>query len=187
MTGVLVRDRFDGKTSATTLGRAETGETWTPRVGTWGCDSSGYAYNVSGTAGGIATVPCQVANGDLWLKLPVIDTSAGNAGLVYRYQDGSNYWRFFANASTNEYLYQAVVAGSVTLSQAYAGRAAGDEVHVNLNGNTHTFYRNGTLLGSVTDNFLATLTTHGLWSQSSVFRADDFRFVTAAGRHGVSY
>ena len=88
---ILVRDSFNRPDSATTLGSADSGQAWTPAVGTWGI-SSDQAYLASATAQAVAVIDAGRAN----LKLtctatPSPTASRGDLGVVIRYIDSNNY------------------------------------------------------------------------------------------------
>lgn len=101
-------DSFGRTESASSLGSADTGESWTASNGTWGV-SEGGAYLASGT-NGIATVTAG-ADGGIAFQLPA---AQDGAGIVFRYADTSNYWKLTADATNDRLTLTQIASGSVT-------------------------------------------------------------------------
>lgn len=91
---IYVYDSFDRANSATTMGNANTGQTWTPNNGTWGINSN-QAYNSGGTAGVGTVIDCLHSN--VILTCTLNRNGSGGPGLIFRQVDTGNYWYFWSD------------------------------------------------------------------------------------------
>lgn len=176
MPSPYVYDSFDRADSSSSLGSADVGGAWTVQSATFGI-SSLRAYETTGGLG-IATIDSGHADADVSVVIAVRLTGggAGNAGVVFRFTNTSNYWRAFFDGSTGLVFLQKVVGGAA--STVFSGGtmgASGGAVLARFNGSTIAVYVNGRLVGTTTDSFNSTATKHGLWiNGNTLWRLDDF-------------
>lgn len=110
-----------------------------------------------------------------------LTTSGATAGLMLRFQDGSNFL-YFDGRSGGGQLYKVVAGSSTVLITSSSAFANGDTVSVKMIGSALTLYKNGTQVGTATDAALSTKTKHGLRGVANGFAAcimDDL-VITAA-------
>lgn len=166
--GVGVSDSFTRSDGV--IGTATSGQTWSTfnqDAVTWqtvsnqaGVPSTGsfhknLAWLDSGTPDGTVQV--------------TIAATSGGAGLALRVTDSSNYYLWSGNSVSK------VVAGSASqLLTGLTNLGAGDVAKAVMSGSTLKLYRNGALVGIVTDSFNNTATKHGISVQLSTERLDDF-------------
>ena len=167
-----VTDSFNRADNASSLGTADTGQTWTALASTWGI-SSNQAYN----PGAGANAPAVLDSGKSDCTIQVtIATQAGDSGLSFRATDANNF--FEVTFSTTQYQVWKIVAGAFTnLASGTITGANGDVLKVVLSGSTIQIFQNGVQLGTnITDAFNQTATKHGLSqvSGSAGARWDNF-------------
>ena len=174
-------DAFGRADSTTTLGTTDTGQAWSVLSGTWGISSNAaYEPGAVPVTQHAAVIDSGLSDCVVQVTVPVLSGLSGNAGVIFRATDDSNYWRFVIGGATdNNWYFQKKVAGSFSLVGTGAGRATGDVLKVVLGGNTITVFKNGTQMATTTDSFNSTATKHGLANSSSssggtVARFDDF-------------
>lgn len=167
-----VTDTFARADSPSSLGTADTGQTWTIRQGVFGIVSQ-TVYAPSGSTLGIATIPCD-ADTVVLIQVTHIDTR-GNSGIVFRWTDNNNYWRLFADGSGAIFL-QKVSGGTASTVWSGSSFAAGDQIGASLNGSTIKVLKNNAVLTTVTDAFNSTSAAHGLWlnEANDFWRLDNF-------------
>jgi hypothetical protein len=85
----VVSDTFTRTDNASSMGSAETGQTWTAASGTWGI-SGNLAYPAVAVAGDHVTVPA-VGDGLVECDVLAADYAIGTPGVMFRYIDASNY------------------------------------------------------------------------------------------------
>ncbi|WP_283215121.1 DNRLRE domain-containing protein [Pseudofrankia sp. DC12] len=160
---------FTAPNSTSSLGQADTGETWQVLSGTWGINGNA-AYAVSGT-NSFAVMPSP-SDGTVRFTAPVAQDSMG---IAFRVQDASNLWVLQVMPSTNSLVLTKRVSSAWTNVATFAGAccAASDSYAVRMSGSTLTVYRNDQAVGSVTDSTLSTATKAGLYA-----------YQTGAGRLG---
>lgn len=194
-----VVDSFDRADSTSTLGTADSGQTWTAYSGTWGI-SSNQAYLVSTTAQAFAGVNAGISDVDMSCNVTLSATLArADCGLVVRAIDNNNYILVVLNR-----LGGTGLGNSIQLFKRDAGSfvlldSIGSEGHVNgatyavrviLNGDSIDIYRDGSLrlshtFSAANQTKYGTATIHGIRVNAGVgaddggSRFDDFE-VTAA-------
>ena len=84
-----VVDTFARPDSATSLGTADTGQTWTAHAGAWGV-SGGQAY-LAGGGFGLASIDAGFPFGTY--EVTVADASSGGWAIAFRVEDERNYYR----------------------------------------------------------------------------------------------
>jgi hypothetical protein len=166
-------DAFNRANNTTSLGNTAVGHPWTAAKGVWGINSN-RAYTVSGSSGDQFAVVNSLANGFVQAK---ITTLGSWVGLVFRYQDTSNYWKVSADLGNNRWTVARVVGGTQGGYQ-YINQApaAGNTVKVSTSGSTITVFINGVQKAQFTDSALQSATKTGLLGHSSglAARFDDF-------------
>lgn len=150
---VLVFDSFTRADSATSLGKANTGQTWSALSGTWGIISN-QAYLASVISAAVAVVNALIPDVSLTCSVTLSPTlNRANAGLILRCIDDNNYILIaIAKAGTGTAdaieIYKRD-AGTFTAlaSLSNAGNINGTtyEFKVITNGNQISVYRDGVL------------------------------------------
>lgn len=140
---------------------------WTTAVGTFAIASN--VATVSALAhpvwSGIflmasASVDLGTGNVDLSITLP---NASGHTGLLFRFQDASNFWMFYANAPSN-YTVQEVKAGLLLGGTSAALTPNNNDVlRLLANGSSITAFVNGVQQISVTNSDFQAATKHGLY------------------------
>lgn len=164
------------------VGAGGLGELWTANVGTWGASGGAAAASALSGSLGIATVDTGVASAIVTAK---ITRSGGNAGIVLRYADASNYVYAIHNG-TNAQLVKRVAGSETTLINTAATYAAGAELRVVCDGTSFRLFYNGAAIGSaqtISDAGLASGTKQGLYTSNTGNTFDDFT-VYARGAGG---
>lgn len=151
--GVSITDSFDRANSNTTMGNTDTGETWTPNLGTWGITAN-RAYSVPSTSQATTVIDSGVSDCTIEVTMSV----AGDAGLCFRATDNDN---VFVMNSSNLFRRQA---GGFTNLGAYGSLVNGDVLRVTLSGSSIEVFVNGVSSLSIADSFNLTATSHGLRS-----------------------
>lgn len=174
----LIGDTF-GRSDASSLGDADSGQTWTVVTGVPGI-ASGRAYATT-AANTIATIDPGTPNYYAEVTIPVL-TSAHAAWLIFRRVDNTNFWRFGSNSGT--LTLQKDVAATITSYTSPAGNnfAAGItdteprvRIGVLVNGSTIQPYVNGIPWGSpLTDSAHSTAQPVGIQASTTAARFDDF-------------
>lgn len=171
-------DTFTRADSATNLGSTETGTTqaWTQNAGTWGIQTN-RAY-ISVGADSIATI-AGAADFNL-LDVEVDVWTSGDAWLVFRYVDASNYIRFGGTVGANPTL-DVVSASILTRSDtAFVTLAQADELRVRCTGSVIECFVNDLLVLTVSESTNITGTRVGMRTTSTVPRFDNFSYSLAA-------
>ncbi len=148
-------------------------KSWTDRAGVWG-RSAGQAKAVA-LVGGIAvsTVPCSTA--DVLVECQVTHSS-GNAGLVARYADASNYIYAIHNG-TNVQLIKVVAGTPTTLIDTAATYSASARLVLVLSGTKARVFYNEAVVGTeqtIDDAALQAAGDHGLYTSNLANTFDAF-------------
>jgi hypothetical protein len=163
-----------GHAESTGIGSGGSGETWTDNVGTWAASGTAAASAVDG---GIAIATVDTSTADV-IAIVKVTRSAGNAGLVVRYADTSNYVYALHNG-TNAQLIKVVAGTPTTLINAAATYSAGAELRVICDVTKFRLYYNNALVGSeqtISDSGLASGTKQGLYTSDTGNTFDDCVF-----------
>jgi hypothetical protein len=171
----IVSDSFNRADSATTLGNAETGQTWSYSNSVsnpWGI-SSNQAYLVSGT-NAFAFVDSGKADVEISATFPVSPTSSTVHNIIARYTDTNNHYMFQNNGS-NILFYKRVSGTYTQLGTVANTPQANDVMKVSLIGSTITLFINGVQKAQWTDSTYTTQTKHGLQAGTNACRFDDFK------------
>jgi len=150
---------------------------WTNSIGTW--QSNGGSSNATALSGGIAarTVNTSSANA---IADVALTRSAGNGGIVFRYQDTSNYLIAYhdgTNAKVDK------VVGGVTTNVISGAKtySAGSILRVMASGTGVKLYYNNSLINSATVTDLSTATIHGLYTTDTGNSFDNFTLWSKTG------
>jgi hypothetical protein len=172
-----VTDSFTRADSATSLGNADSGQTWAAQTGTWGI-SSNQAYIASQAGQNTAAIDSGESDGTVAATVAVW---SGDDGILFRGIDDSNYLFVTAN-STILILYERVAGGFAELTRySSLSFASGDILSAVLSGTSVTIKQNGTTLITFTTSRFQTSTKYGMRSFGSALpKWDDFSF-TGAG------
>jgi hypothetical protein len=133
------------------------GLTWSVKAGAW--VTSGYAGGAAypdGTARALATLTGH-ADGTVAVTFATKPDTGRTQGLVFRYQDNSNYWR--ATRTGLQRIASGAVASTSTYSSSFAD---GDRLTVSYSGSNIAVKKNGTQVLTITDSNLSTATGVGL-------------------------
>jgi hypothetical protein len=161
----------------TSLGAPSKGPAWSDIGGLWGIEDQ--QARVLKRAGDVPTVALNGSssgNGTAEVTLSVI---ANEAGLIFRFQDLSNYWRFVAVPQVSTYVLSKVVNGQLTVVGT-AGLAAADDgttIAASYDGPKITIIVDGVPRETFTDASLQGATGVGLIATADVdlkARFDDF-------------
>lgn len=166
-------DSFARADSATSLGNATTGQTWTVLSGTPGIIGR-RAYSAAGSAR--AYIETGAADVEVAFDLDALEES----WLLFRATDSSNWLRAGVENNTGRFHIQKFVAGALT--SIHAGGSAygsdlqarkGDRIRVVVKGDLISLYRNTRLVKTLTESFNSTATKHGM-SLATVSRVKAF-------------
>lgn len=155
------------------IGAGGLGRLWTANVGTWGVSSEAAAASALTGSIAIATVDTGKADGMVTAK---VTRSAGNAGIVARYADASNYVYAIHNG-TNAQLIKRVATVETTLVNAAATYSAGAELRVGVESTKFRLYYNNVFIGTeqtIADAGLASGTKQGLYTSNTGNTFDNF-------------
>lgn len=167
----VVTDTF---TRSTTLGNADTGQTWTTQTGTFVTTGS-QAYHGSST-NSVSTLNAGISDGIASITLATI---ASLERLVFR-GDGTkdNYWHVQQRSSSNNYQLYKVESGTHFSmgASAVVTPANGDVISVSMTDDQVAVRVNGTLIFRYIDTYLKTATNFGFGGSSvNTARFDNFK------------
>jgi len=161
----IVYDLFT-RGNAATLGTALKGGTWAESTNFGIVSNKARPSNVA-----LVSPNLQLNSADCVVEVSLSNMSADTdeeVGLVYRYADGSNYWRAYLDDGSNEIILEKVVAGVVTelASPAWTPTDTA-ELQVIVQGNRHRVRVDRKWVIDVTDAALAANTKVGLFSRNT--------------------
>lgn len=168
-----VVDTFTRADSNTSLGDADTGQTWEAIAGTWGI-ASNKGRLVSAPNGAIAVVDAEMADGTFKVTVDIPDPLPDDWGICFRVVDADNYWCLIygwgeahvAAWVDGEHIGEADFVWTPSASTPY-------ELKVVLLGDSLTFYVDDVEKASVTSEAHKTATKHGLFGMATAVRFDD--------------
>lgn len=178
-------DTFDRANSISTAGSDWTVGTISGAAATWGINNN-QLYCASIAAGAdtaLVTDKGLSDKGYIQVDMPVVVT--GKSRVVWRYQDTNNHFLLQSNGTGIDVLKRKAGAwmdvASLT-TNATVALTNGSTVKVQLNGNVHQIYINGTLVSTVTDSDCQAATKHGVGNADSgtTTRFDNFKIVSTA-------
>jgi hypothetical protein len=165
---VIVSDSFDRADNASSLGNSDTGQTWIIGSGTWAISSN----QAKGTGNNITALQ---DIGSSNAKISVTVGAAIDSGIVFRYKDENNYFRFVRVGAGNVYLQKKVSGTLTTLQNISSAVAVGDILTVIASGDSIQVLKNGTSLYTTTDSSYLLNTKHGITELSSNALFNDFK------------
>ncbi len=152
------------------LGAGGSGLAWTDSVGTWAVSSNKAVSSALSGGIGVATVDLSTANAHV---IAAVTRTAGNAGIVARYVDASNYLYAYHDG-TNAVLVKKVAGSDETLVSAAAAYSAGANLCVITDGTEYRLHYKHVLIGSGTSAGLPSGTRVGLFTSDTGNRFDNF-------------
>lgn len=172
----IVLDRFNRADSSTSLGNADTGQTWTATPNPWGITSN-QAYSVNTSTTDLVFIDAGVSDAKVSTKI----TFSVNEGVMFRYTDSNN--QFFSRISSTGLGLFRNNAGTPTSLGSYSFSPVVGNVYsvmVICSNSSIRVFLDGVERITVTDTFNQTATKYGLRaSTSTAGRFDDF-YVEAA-------
>lgn len=177
---VLVADSFDRSNSTTSLGNADSGQTWTNSVvygNALGINSNA-AYN-SASVDGVAVIDARTSGVNISM---IVGTYADYMGFTFRYTDNNNYCIAEFQNTTHKLVVYGKLSGSAFGGTSVSGYyisgmptfVNGDTLQIIVSGTTVTVYVNGTSYGSLTITQNASATKHGIKIYGTVTRINSF-------------
>lgn len=179
-TPVNITDDFN-RSDEDPLTNATTSESWTTQLASIGVQTNkAHTYALTG-GNALSTIDSGIADATVQVTMTAVAANSTTGGMVFRYVDNSNYWRYIDLGSAD---------GSVRVTKRVAGvntdvwdsgpTAAvvpfilkvvldGDDIEVFLDGVSQT---------TITDSFNNTATKHGLFSSGGTPKMDDFSIVS---------
>ena len=157
----LAVDTFDRADASDGLGETGTGETWETPTGKWGIEggSPGCSPAIR-TKPNIAIVPASEGDG---LVEVTMATPEQGAGLVFRYQDPSNYWAVTTSTSLGTWAVTRTVDGEAeAVAELNAPVTAGTTITVILTGTQVRFLVDSVDTLSLDDSTFAGVRQAGL-------------------------
>lgn len=146
------------------------GLAWAQTAGTWGIATN--AAQCSALAGGLGFATLNGYSPDVLLEC-AFTRSAGQGGLVARYQDADNYLIAYHDG-TNAKLDKVVAGVNTNLLSAAATYGAGNILRLHLRGTAAELYYNAARIGSGATAPSSTYGTHGLYTTNVGNTLDNF-------------
>jgi hypothetical protein len=178
----VVSDSFNRANDGSGLGTADSGQTWTNRVGVLGVNSNRcYPQTLVGDTA-LATIESGMT--DVVAKItPVTYVTVGRfIGVVARYQDASNYYLAQSDGVKTQ-LYKRLAGTYTQLGSDAAALSANNVLELRCQGSAISLWANGVQLVSVTDTSLTSGTQVGIivggFSDATSLRMDSFSAVAA--------
>lgn len=173
--GVLVTDSFDRADDASSLGNADTGQTWQVHgTGSILTNRARFAALGSSPTAGLAWIHSGSGDGVVEITFSTVN----NFGLlVFRLSDVNNYLAFEGTGGVGQRVIKRE-AGTVGSVVVFGGSVvAGDVITIALNGTAIDVEKNGSGLGSTSSSFNQTADGHGFGCHGNVgHRWDDFSY-----------
>jgi len=170
----IASDGFSGSTTDG-LGHTEanggSGFAWTDSVGTW--QSSSNIASATALTGGIAVRTLNATAGANSIIDVNLTRSAGVGGLVFRYQDSSNYLIAYHDG-TNVKVDKVIGGTPTNVISATGAYGAGRTIRVIMDGTAIRLYYNSALIGTGTITNFATATLHGIYTTDTSNTFDNF-------------
>jgi Tol biopolymer transport system component len=162
----LVYASFFATDSATSLVNADTGQSWTQLVGTWGTlKYRAYLSSPGGDGNCAAIVETGVSNANLSVQLNGVN-NLYYVGITFRATDASNF--FFVRALTDRIQLWKKQGGGYSFLQAYSGGVSeGDFLSIEMQGDSIVVKQNGVTRITRQDSFNQGATKHGIFADSA--------------------
>lgn len=168
--GIIASDTFN-RVDSPTLGTAETSQAWT--IGTSSSGTWSIVANQASGSGSNTSALLDVGTGNV--KISVTIGALVDSGVVFRYKDENNYFRFVRVGTASAYLQKKEHGIMTTIKNIGSAVAVGDVLSVVANGTAIEVFKNGTSLFSTTDSSHLNTTKHGIHELSSGAKLDDFK------------
>jgi len=168
---MLVYDSFNRTDNTTTLGKADSGQTWETWSGTWGI-ASNQAYISSGTSN--SKVAIESGSSDCVITLKNSLQSAGNR-ILFRGVETNNHYQFQTESSQFRIYKNEGGVSTMLGSNSTIIPSSGDILKVVLSGSSIKCFVNDNLVFDISNTFNQTSTKHGMMLNNSVGRLDDFK------------
>lgn len=161
---------------ATGIGSGGGSVAWSQAIGTWTVGSG--KANASALSGGIANAVANSGKADVLAKAK-LTISAGNAGVIVRYVDASNYVYAYHNGASNQVTLRKVVAGvdSEVMALTAATYSANAEFLVIADSTKFRVFYNNAAIGAeqtISDSALQSGTKQGIYTSDTGNQFDDF-------------
>lgn len=145
--GAVFNDDFDRPAEDLSLG-----DSWIQVAGSWITDGSGRLQHSPGVAGLLI-----YDNESPQQHVEITSaTELQFSGIVFRYVDASNYWRFYSNDLASTWMLQKFVNGTLsnvyTVSQTYFPKTDNQKLMVRAFGDNIYLYVDGTLIKTIVDS-----------------------------------
>lgn len=174
-------DDFD-RANSTSLGTDDQGNSWVETAGDWFISSNQARCTTPvNNANNFLTIEVSEADVDIELGIPVAAaTVSQNAGILFRYSNTSNWWRFVLSRSAGGVLgwfLQKSVAGSTTTIASGSVGALTGTLRVIADGDSIEAFVNGASVYSGSGHTdLSSNTKHGVKLYSTGAGGTDWRF-----------
>ena len=167
---LIVLDKFDRADSTSSLGKADTGQSWQAISGTWGI-SSNRAYVTADGTDMFAILDAGISDGEV--SVLISGTVDYDARLSFRIADVNNW--FIVDYGAGCFRLVRKLNGAYTELASYTAiRPSQFEVKAVLDGQLIKIFIDGVQRMSVTDSNHQTVTKHGIGGEKSSARLDDF-------------
>lgn len=162
------------------LTTSSSGHTWVTQLSSIGVQSNrAHTYALTG-GNAISTIESGISDCEVEVTLTAVAANSTTGGIVFRYVDNSNYWRYIDLGSND---------GSVRVTKRVAGvntdmwdsgptsATVPFDLRVVLNGNDIDVWLDGVFQTTITDSAHASATKHGLFSSGGTPTMDDFSII----------
>lgn len=176
-----VNDTFNRANSATAVGTADTGGTWTTQRGTWGITGN-QAYLVTAAASGVNDVTIG-GSADGFAQVTIDGTPVDGMGLAFRYTDTNNHMVMARSNAFGTWNINKVVSGTGTFvaNIGLAASTAGTTIRVEYVGSLIWVFVDGVLKNRISESANSTGTGVGLRLPASATQAPRFDNFSAGG------
>lgn len=172
----LAYDTFGTASSNSTESSGPDGQaapklSWSNTIGTWA--NAGGTAAATALSSSVAARTVSTGKADVIIDAAVT-RSAGNAGIIFRYQDATNYLIAYHNG-TNAIVDKVVAGVTTNVISGVAAYSAGAVLRVMADGTTNIrLYYNNAQVGTGTISNFATATVHGLYTTDTGNTFDNF-------------
>jgi hypothetical protein len=176
---IFASDSFNRPDNASSLGNADTGQTWSLNTGGSYNGNMGISSNQAYTTNTLTNRACGSVVDTTHENVEITVTLTGAQmyqGIICRFVDSQNL--IYMNHDGTAYRIGKTVNGVDTIiSSVSKARNNGDILKVVANGSNICGYLNGFLILSVTCTDMLTATKHGIQSFTNTGRLDNFKVV----------
>lgn len=185
-----VSDTFTHANSSSFIGTAPTGQTWSNDSGTWGVISNtAYCSATSAEPGSNSNASIESRVSDCVVNVTISTVSTGN-GLIVRADNanpGLNHVLIYSDGSTIQ-IFEKLGIGSYTALTTFPGTITytptnGDVLSVSMSGTFLNVFVNSVSVGTASSTRYTTNTRHGLYSDNTTVRYDNFSVTHIPGTY----